>query len=140
MEDKKETLEILREALVDLYLKVKVRSSEDIEKYDSSQMDDEKKELKDTPGLTLVDLVKSNVEILLNIKSDEESFSENEKSLAYPDFFSQASSIMSSKSKMDTEGYEKIIRKLESDVRNLIRSEQQMKVYCEGLSDRLAYK
>lgn len=140
MEEKPETLETLIEALVDLYLKVKVRSSEDIEKYNSTQMEMEKKELKGTTGHSLVDLIRSNVEILLNIKSEDESFSENEKSLAYPDFFSQASSILSSKSKMNTEGYEKIIRRLESDVRNLIRSEQQLKVYWEGLTDKLGYK
>ena len=129
MEGKEETLETLKDALIDLFLKVKVRSSEDIEKYNSTQMKEEKKELEGTKGLELVDFIKSNVEILLNIKSEEDSFSENNKSLCYPEFFSQASSILSNKSKMNTEGYEKIIRKLEEDVRNLIRSEQQLKVY-----------
>ena len=73
---------------------------------------------------------KSNVEILLNIKSEEDdSYSQQEKSLAYPEFFSQASSIFSHKSKVNTEGYEKVIQKLEADVRNHIRSEQQLKLY-----------
>lgn len=129
-EEVKETVEILREALVDLYLKVKVRSSEDIEQYNSDQMKKEKQELTDTTGLTLIDYIKSNVEILLNIKSDEgDSFSQQDKSLGYPDFFSQASSILSNKSQLNTEGYNKIIQKLEADVRNYIRSEHQLKLY-----------
>ena len=91
-----ENLEELKEALVDLYLKVKVRSSEEIEQYNSEQMRDEKNELKDTSGITLVEYIRSNVEILLNIKSDDgDSFTDQNKSLAYPEFFSRASSIMS---------------------------------------------
>ena len=31
--------------------------------------------------------------------------------------------------KLNTEGYEKIIQKLEADIRNHIRSEQQLKLY-----------
>lgn len=91
-----ESLEELKDALVDLYLKVKVRSSEEIEQYNSDQMRVEKSELKETTGLTLVEYIRSNVEILLNIKSEDgDSFSDRNKSLAYPEFFSRASSIMS---------------------------------------------
>ena len=130
MEKETETLESVRESLIDLFLKVKVRSSEDIELYSSEQMRKEKEELKNISGIKLIELVKSNVEILLNINSEEDSFSsESEKSLCYPEFFSHASSILTSKSKINTEGYEKIIRKLEEDVRNLIRSEHQLKIY-----------
>lgn len=129
-DENKESVEELRDALVDLFLKVKVRSSEEIENYNSDQMRIEKKELEDTPGIALVEYIKSNVEILLNIKSEDgDSFEQMDKSLAYPEFFSQASSILSGRSKMNTAGYEKIIQKLEADVRNHIRSEQQLKIY-----------
>ena len=133
------TMENLKDALVDLYLKVKVRSSEEIENYNSSQMQVEKRELEDTSGIVLIEYIRQNVEILLNIKSDqdENSVSEHEKSLAYPEFFSQASSIMSHHSKLNTEGYEKIIQKLEGDVRNHIRSEQQLKIYAENLLEKV---
>lgn len=92
----------------------------------------------------MVEYIRSNVEILLNIKSDYEGSveSEREKSLGYPDFFSQASSILSkdSKPKLNNEGYEKMIQKLESDIRNHIRAEQQLKLYCENLAEKLEHK
>ena len=98
------------------------------------------KELEDTSGIVLVEYIRSNVEILLNIKSEGDSFSEQEKSLAYPEFFSHASSILSKNSKVNTEGYEKMIQKLEGDIRNHIRSEQQLKLYCENLLEKLDMK
>ena len=61
-------------------------------------------------------------------------------SLAYPDFFSQASSIVSKNTKLNTEGYEKMIQKLEGDIRNHIRSEQQLKLYCENLLEKIEQK
>jgi len=41
---------------------------------------------------------------------------------------------------MGDESYEKLIQKLEADVRNHIRSEQQLKLYCENLLDKLESK
>jgi len=124
------SMENLRDALIDLYLKVKVRSAEDIEQYNSEQMRREKKELEDTSGVVLVEYIRSNVEILLNIKSEgDNTTEEQDKSLAYPEFFSQASSIFSKNTKINTERYEKMIQKLEGDIRNHIRSEQQLKLY-----------
>lgn len=91
-----ETVEEVREALIDLYLKVKVRSSEEIEQYNSDQMRQEKDELKETTGITLIEYIRSNVEILLNIKSDDgDSFTDPNKSLVCASIFSKASSIMS---------------------------------------------
>jgi hypothetical protein len=96
MEEAHETMEELKEALADLFLKVKVRSSEEIDQYTSEQMRKEKDELNGITGMTLIEDIKCNVEILLNIKSEEGSVSESqEKSLCYPNFFSGASSIMS---------------------------------------------
>lgn len=137
-----ENVEELKEALVDLYLKVKVRSSDDIENYNSDQNRKEKQELEGTKGLSLIENIRDNVEMLLNIKSEEsENDTEGERSLAYPDFFSRASSILSAKNTMrEGNDYEKIIQKLEADVRGYIRSEHQLKLYCESLVEKLDCK
>lgn len=129
----------LHDALIDLYLKVKVRSSEEIEQYNTGLMLEEKKELEDTSGIVLIEYIRSNVEILLNIKSEGgQTETNHNKSLNYPEFFSHASSILSQNSKANnTQGYEKVIRKLEKDVRDHIRSEQQLKLYCESLAEKL---
>ena len=52
----------LREAVLELYLSVKIRSDEEIDTYDKNQLQKEKNEMKDADGYKLIDLIKSSVE------------------------------------------------------------------------------
>ena len=52
----------LREAVLELYLSVKIRSDEEIDNYDKNQLSKEKADMKNHDGYKLIDLIKSSVE------------------------------------------------------------------------------
>jgi hypothetical protein len=62
----------LREAVLELYLSVKIRSDEEIDEYNKDVFDKEKRELKDVDGYQLIDYIKSSIEVLMNMKMEEE--------------------------------------------------------------------
>ena len=61
----------LKEALLELYLSVKIMSDEEIDNYNEEQFKKEKEALKEADGFTLIDYIKSSVEILMNMKIEE---------------------------------------------------------------------
>lgn len=61
----------LKEALLELYLSVKIRSDEEIDNYTEEQFKKEKEALREVDGFTLIDYIKSSVEILMNMKIEE---------------------------------------------------------------------
>ena len=68
---KQENYATLKEALLELYLSVKIRSDDEIDNYTEEQFRLEKKQMREVDGFTLVDYVKSSIEILMNMKIDE---------------------------------------------------------------------
>jgi hypothetical protein len=54
-----------------LYLSVKIRSDEEIDNYTEEQFKLEKEQMGDADGFTLIDYIKSSIEILMNMKIDE---------------------------------------------------------------------
>jgi hypothetical protein len=61
----------LKEALLELYLSVKIRSDDEIDNYTEEQFKQEKKQMREVDGFTLVDYIKSSIEILMNMKIEE---------------------------------------------------------------------
>lgn len=61
----------LREAVLELFLSVKIRSDEEIEKYNKDTFGKEKEELKDVDGYLLIDYIKQSIEMLMNMKMEE---------------------------------------------------------------------
>jgi hypothetical protein len=61
----------LKEALLELYLSVKIRSDEEIDNYTEEQFRLEKDQMKEVDGFTLIDYIKSSIEILMNMKIEE---------------------------------------------------------------------
>lgn len=61
----------LKEALLELYLSVKIRSDEEIDCYTEEQFKEEKRQMRDTDGFTLIDYIKSSIEILMNMKIED---------------------------------------------------------------------
>ena len=66
-----ENYETLKEALLELYLSVKIRSDEEIDNYTEEQFKKEKQSMLHVDGFTLIDYIKSSVEILMNMKIEE---------------------------------------------------------------------
>ena len=64
----------MRRALVDLFLSVKIRTNEEIDGYNKDKLADERVRLHNETkicNLTLVDYIKTSIEILMNMKSEE---------------------------------------------------------------------
>ena len=67
--------------MLELYLSVKIRSDDEIDNYNEEFFKDEKRQLKDLDGFTLIDYIKTSIEILMNMKVEEQDEMEN------PDLF-----------------------------------------------------
>lgn len=61
----------LREAVLELYLSVKIRSDDEIDNYNEGIFRDEKRQLVNMDGYTLIDQIKQSIEILMNMKVEE---------------------------------------------------------------------
>ena len=61
----------LREAVLELYLSVKIRSDDEIDNYNEIIFRDEKRQLLNMDGYTLIDQIKQSIEILMNMKVEE---------------------------------------------------------------------
>jgi len=95
----------LLKALIDLYLSVKVRSEESIKNCTREQIESERRCLLNTNPLSIIDYIRSSVEILLNLKEEEDK---TIKGQAVNDIEKQ-------------ESYEEQIQKLEAEARMHIR-------------------
>ena len=58
---------------MELYLSVKIRSDDEIDNYNEKQFLKEKNGLRNVDGYTLIDYIKSSVEVLMDMKMDEEA-------------------------------------------------------------------
>jgi hypothetical protein len=71
------TYDALREAVLELFLSVKIRSDEEIDGYNEALFKQEKRELMDLDGFSLIDQIKQSIEILMNMKVEEQDELEN---------------------------------------------------------------
>ena len=164
----------LKEAILELYLSVKIRSDEEIDNYTEEQFRIEKEQMKEVDGFTLIDYIKSSIEILMNMKIEENDggssveIKDKKKikgkkqkvnddlgnNIPKIDDRTPTSSIMNLQKKLDQisspessvsessipaahKEYEKILRQLESECRNHIKVEQQMKLHIECLQEKI---
>jgi hypothetical protein len=145
LKSSKVDMNALREAVTDLYLDVKIRSSDEIDKYDTIEFSRERDKLDLLSVSNIVEYIKASIEILMNMKLDESGrkIPENEYRPSSRPFFK--------KNDKPTEGthksyssdydppkeYENVIQKLEADIRNHIRVEQQLKLHIETIHSKL---
>jgi len=61
----------MRQAVLELYLSVKIRSNDEIDAYSKHIFQREKKEMDMVDGFTLIDYIKSSIEVLMNMKMEE---------------------------------------------------------------------
>jgi hypothetical protein len=141
----------LQEAIIELYLNVKVRSNDEINNYDEGMFEKEKAKLREVDPHTVLDYIKSSIEILMNLKSEEHTVNKRKKKSKSKDrklAFNEDSDIMSATSQSlcstlekfkegPPKEYEEAIQKLEGDVRMHIRVEQQMRLHIENLQQKI---
>lgn len=69
---------MVRKAIIELYLNVKIRSQEEIQQMSDEAMEQEKINLNCVDTLDIIDYIKSSVEILMHMRIDEfEQFKNN---------------------------------------------------------------
>lgn len=138
--------EHLREAITDLYLDVKIRSSDEIDQYDTEQFEKEREKLSQLSLMNIIEYIKASIEILMNMKLDE-----NEHKIT-PSYIPSSKPYFKKGDKVAKLGetgksypsdfdppkeYEEVIQKLEADVRTHIRVEQQLKLHIETVHGKL---
>jgi len=69
----------LRQAVLELYLSVKIRSDDEIDLYNKDMFMQEQQELAHVDGYTLIDNIKSSIETLMNMKMEESQEKINER-------------------------------------------------------------
>ena len=70
-DDMMDAIAVIQEALIDLYLNVKVRSKDEINDYDENDLVKERENLYITSPLDLISYIQTSVEILMNIKVED---------------------------------------------------------------------
>ena len=112
-----EELKQIKKQLIDLYLCVKVRKSEEIEKLTTENVESERQIIKNLPMTDILNYIQNSIDILVELRANEkyeqklESDEKKEKYINYED-------------PNDANGlklYEGMLIKIEGDLRNHIR-------------------
>ena len=103
----------MQKALIDLYLNVKVRSTEEITNYNEDKLEEEREVLKEATPLLLVDYIRSSIEILMNMRAEEQALIKAQNV--------NESILSESSQKEPPKIYEEQIQKLEEESRSHIR-------------------
>ncbi|CDW72573.1 UNKNOWN [Stylonychia lemnae] len=146
-------------SLIELYLDVKVRSNEEIVNLNDDQLEREQQKLLEVDTLSLIEYIKTSIEILLNLKMETSmsanNYSNNKKRTSGNNRINTDTSNQLDNSQLTNnsnytsttngqkeppKAYEEIIQKLENDIRNHIRVEQQMKIAMEALQQKIEDK
>jgi len=61
---------VLHEAIIDLYLQVKVRSNDEIDRFGQDQFKKERERLLKFDSLTVLDYIRTSIEILMQLKEE----------------------------------------------------------------------
>lgn len=155
----KSEMQMLTDALVDLYLSVKIRSNEEviisyinvvaiqIDNYSEEMLGKERKRLKDVGAFTILDYIKTSIEILMNMKMEENGGEGSGSGISEEQKLRKLAKKKESGIISDTESmksldeppkdYEQMLVKYEAEVRNHIKIEQQLKLHIECIQDKL---
>ena len=107
----------IKKQLIDLYLCVKVRKTEEIEKLTSENVNSERQNLKNLPLTDIINYIQSSIDVLVDLKANEkyEQKIQNDES---------KDKYINYEDPKDANGlklYEGMLIKIEGDLRNHIR-------------------
>ena len=61
----------LREAIIELYLAIKIRSTEELDKITDDILEEEKKKLDQVSGFQVLEYIRTSIEIIMNLKIED---------------------------------------------------------------------
>ena len=121
----------LQNAIIDLYLNVKIRTNEQvsslmnlqIDKFDKTIYKEEYSKLSSHSPFLILEYIRSSVEILMDLKNESNDSMQNKAKKN--ELFERP------------KGYEELLRKFEEESRDHIRIEQQLKLYVDDVEENL---
>lgn len=66
-----EELSELRDAIIELYLAIKIRSTDELDKITDNVLEEEKQKLEKVNGLQVLEYVRTSIEIIMNLKIED---------------------------------------------------------------------
>ncbi len=119
-----EILSEIKNNLIDLYLKVKIRKTIETITIDSDFLDNEKKNLNKLSALDIIKYIKSHLQILIEIQVSEKiNEIKNE--------------INENSNEININNYEILLRRYEADIRNYIKIENMLKIHIDDLNFKI---
>ena len=116
-----EILSEIKNNLIDLYLKVKIRKTIETITIDSDFLDNEKKNLNKLSALDIIKYIKTNLQILIEIQVSEKI---NELKQEINENFNEN----------NINNYEILLRRYEADIRNYIKIENMLKIHIFAIN------
>ena len=116
-----------------------------IDAYDEDMLAEERERLHDTNSFTILEYIKTSIEILMNMKMEEQqemkqSKREEKRKARRSKTYTEGDDIESESAVSGEEApseYESMLQKYEAEVRNHIKIEQQLKLHIECVQDKL---
>lgn len=112
----------IRKQLIDLYLCVKVRKTEEIEKLNNEFIDSERESLKNLPISNIISYIQSSIDVLVEMKATEKYEEKMEMDESKNNYFNPEDP----KDENGLKLYEGMLIKTERDIRNHIRVSQNI--------------
>ena len=107
----------IKKALIDLYLCVKVRKSEEIEKLTSENVNTERHNLKHLPLIDIINYIQNSIDVLVDLRATEKYEKKLEKDESKNNYINYEDPKDANGLKL----YEGMLIKAEGDLRNHIR-------------------
>ena len=107
----------IKRALIDLYLCVKVRKSEEIEKLTSENVNTERHNLKHLPLIDIINYIQNSIDVLVDLRATEKYEKKLEKDESKNNYINYEDPKDANGLKL----YEGMLIKAEGDLRNHIR-------------------
>lgn len=118
----------ITEALIDLYQSLKIRKESQAQTIDENYLSLERKNLEIIPPIDLITYIKTNIEILINMKVSE-ALSQMR--------IDPVSFIESHGSEAPMNEYEELLRKYENNIRTYIKYQNILKLHIEELNYKI---
>lgn len=128
--------QVLHEAIIDLYLQVKVRSNDEIDRFSQDQLKKERERLLKFDSLTVLDYIKTSIEILMQIKGEGADSSKNNDALAAfgLENVAYSSNINQNKDKLNDTGLSSTFKSIDLPPKE---AELQMQQYEEDIRNHI---
>ena len=118
----------LKLSIIDLYQNVKIRKRSDTKLLDKTFLDKEKASLISISPKVLIEYIRTHLNLLVDIKVNEKISKLENNPMEYISYYG---------SEIPSNGYEKLLRRYEGDIRNYIRMVNILKIHIDELNQKI---